>query len=99
MTAPLPASRSELAALLEIARRGAVAKGTVISLDVVHAEQIIAELNAPLSERGAVVEECAKVCDQMMPVGDSTGHLKLQRETLENAARSIRALRYERKDS
>ena len=51
---------------------------------------------APLSPlatiRDAALEEAAKVCDELMP-RSAASHLQLQRETLENAAMLIRALK------
>lgn len=43
------------------------------------------------SERRAIVEECAKVCEQFMPRPEAA-HLSLQRNTLENVARAIRSI-------
>lgn len=58
--------------------------------------EIIAELAQRLRaaefNRAQVVEECARVCEEFMPI-QSAPHLALQRHTLENAALVIRSLK------
>jgi RNase H-fold protein (predicted Holliday junction resolvase) len=45
------------------------------------------------AERSNVLEEAAQVCEQMRPVNAGSHVLQVQRDTLDNAARLIRALR------
>ena len=50
--------------------------------------------------RASVIEECAKVCEQFMPlITDYNVRLQLQRDTLVNVAQAIRVLKYSQPDS
>lgn len=52
-------------------------------------------LNAASSAtRESVLEEAANVCEQMRPINPSTHSLIAQQDTLDNAARLIRMLKY-----
>lgn len=51
------------------------------------------EVSALSATRKSVLEEAAKVCEQMRPVNPPTRAVQMQRETLDNAARLIRALK------
>ena len=54
--------------------------------------ELEARLSTPSANAASVIEECAKVCEQFMPIPQAI-HLSLQRNTLENVAQAIRSLK------